>query len=154
MVIFGCGYVGRLLAEAAVKAGYAVWIHSRNPESLAAVQSVPHERHLVADLHEKDWHGQLRGHWDVVVNLVSSAGGGIEGYQLSYIDGNRSIRDWARTVEVDRFIYSSATSVYPQTGGEWVCETDVPELDRLSANGKVLRQAELEILQSEVIPRR
>jgi nucleoside-diphosphate-sugar epimerase len=154
MVIFGCGYVGRALAEKAVEAGYAVWIHSRNPEALAAVEGVPRERRIIADLHESGWHDQLKGHWDVAINLVSSAGGGIEGYRLSYLEGNRSIRDWAKVAEVDRFIYSSATSVYPQTDGEWVAEEDVPALDRLSENGQVLRQAELEILDSEAFPRR
>ena len=154
MVIFGCGYVGRALAGKAVEAGYAVWIHSRNPDALAMVEGIPPERRIVADLHEDFWHHQLDGEWDVAVNLVSSAGGGIEGYRLSYLEGNRSIREWGRKADVGRFLYSSATSVYPQTQGEWVDEDDVPELDYLPQNGQVLRQAELEILDSEAFPRR
>jgi nucleoside-diphosphate-sugar epimerase len=154
LVIFGCGYVGRELARQAVEAGHEVWIQSRNPEALAAVGEVPAERRIAGNLHEKEWHAALAGSWDAAVNLVSSAGGGIEGYRLSYLEGNRSIREWARANEVGRFIYTSATSVYPQVEGEWVAEDDVPELDALSANGKVLRQAELEILQSDVFPQR
>ncbi|MEX0330576.1 MAG: NAD-dependent epimerase/dehydratase family protein [Puniceicoccaceae bacterium] len=154
MVIFGCGYVGRALAEKAVEAGYAVWIQSRNPDALGAVDAVPEERRIIADLHEPDWHAELGGEWDIAINLVSSAGGGIEGYRLSYLEGNRSIRNWASKVDVGRFVYSSATSVYPQTDGQWISEDDVPRLDRLSENGRVLRQAELEILESEAFPRR
>ena len=153
MVIFGCGYVGRALAQTAVEAGYAVWIHSRNPDALAAVKAVPAERHIIADLHERDWHPRLDGQWDVAVNLVSSAGGGIDGYRISYLEGNRSIREWAAKADVARFLYSSATSVYPQTDGGWVAEEDVPDLDRLSQNGQVLRQAELEILDNTVFSR-
>ena len=107
-------------------------------------------RHVVADLHSRDWHGDLQGDWDVVINLVSSAGGGLDGYRLSYIEGNRSIREWAGTRQVDRFVYSSATSVYPQTDGNWVNEEDVPAIDNLSPNGAILRQAECDILDSGV----
>lgn len=153
-VIFGCGYVGRELARRLVETGVEVWIQSRNPEALAAVKEVPSERHVIADLHDTDWHHRLSGHWDVAFNLVSSAGGGIDGYRLSYLEGNRSIREWAGRVGVSRFIYTSATSVYPQSQGEWVREEDVPEMDRLSTNGQVLRQAEIEILESAVFPRR
>lgn len=150
LVIFGCGYVGRALAREATLQGWEVWIQSRNAESLASVKEVPEDRRVVGNLHESGWHERLSGHWDAVVNLVSSAGGGIDGYRLSYLEGNRSIREWARSAEVGRFIYSSATSVYPQTDGGWVAEDDVPEPASLSANGRILRESELEILQSDV----
>lgn len=150
MVIFGCGYVGRELARAAANAGYEVWIHSRNPETLKAVSEIPLERHIVGDLHGDGWHRKLTGSWDVVFNLVSSAGGGLVGYELSYIEGNRSIMRWAASNPVKRFVYTSATSVYPQTDGEWVTEEDVPELEVLSDSGRILRRAEKEILESKV----
>ena len=155
MVIFGCGYVGRALARAAIGGGWEVWIHSRNAGSLAEVEEVPPERRVTGNLHEAGWHPRLSGDWDVAFNLVSSAGGGMEGYRLSYLEGNRSIRQWARRAAVGRFLYTSATSVYPQTGGEWVCEEDVPQdLKSLSPSGQVLRQSELEILESPVFPER
>lgn len=150
MIIFGCGYVGRELADMAIADGYEVWIHSRNPESLRSVAQVPPERRIIADLHTHDWHKQLTGTWDVAVNLVSSAGGGLFGYELSYIEGNRSIRHWAQHNRVQRFLYTSATSVYPQTDGEWVTEDDVPPLTELSESGRILRRAEQEILDAEV----
>jgi nucleoside-diphosphate-sugar epimerase len=154
MVIFGCGYVGRALAAKAVAAGYEVWIQSRNMDSLDTVTAVPPGQRIASVLHDDSWHGRLSGRWDAAINLVSSAGGGIDGYRLSYIEGNRSIREWAAGVDVGRFVYTSATSVYPQVEGEWVAEEDVPELDHLSENGKVLRQAELEILESDAFPQR
>ena len=154
LVIFGCGYVGRALAREAVEAGWAVWIHSRNPDALAAVEEVPPERRIVANLHEPDWHARLPGTWDVAVNLVSSAGGGLEGYRLSYLEGNRSVRQWAAGVELGRYLYTSATSVYPQTDGEWVGEDDVPAIDHLSPSGALLREAEREVLGTDFCPQR
>ena len=155
LVIFGCGYVGRAMAMAAVQAGWQVWIQSRNAAALEAVKSVPVERRLRCDLHSRDWHDRLPGHWDVVLNLVSSAGGGLEGYRLSYLEGNRSIAAWAASRPVGRFIYTSATSVYPQSDGSWVSETDVPsELEKLSPSGAILREAELEVLASSAFEER
>ncbi|MGC9452376.1 MAG: NAD-dependent epimerase/dehydratase family protein [Oceanipulchritudo sp.] len=150
IIIFGCGYVGRELARAGSQRGWEVWIQSRNADSLAAVAGVPPERRIVGNLHEDAWHAQLAGSWDAAVNLVSSAGGGLDGYRLSYLKGNRSIRKWAEGTDVGRFLYTSATSVYPQTNGEWVGEEDVPEINHLSPSGAILREAELEILESTV----
>ncbi len=154
LVVFGCGYVGRSLARRAAGLGWEVWIQSRNAASLQAVAAVPAHRRLVCDLHGPDWHGRLPGPWDAAVNLVSSAGGGLDGYRLSYLEGNRSILAWAERVPVERFIYTSATSVYPQVHGEWVGEDDVPALECLSPTARVLRQAELEVLGAGVFARR
>lgn len=154
LVIFGCGYVGRSLAGALSAAGHEVWIHSRNADSLSRVNGVPVDHKIVAHLQSPDWHDRLPGHWDAAINLVSSAGGGLDGYRLSYLEGNRSIRDWALNCRVDRFIYTSATSVYPQTDGQWVGEEEVPEIEQLSPSGQILRQAELELMGDEIIPTR
>lgn len=151
LVIFGCGYVGRTLARAAVAAGWEVWIQSRNGDSLAVVNEVQAARRVVGDLHSRDWHAALPGKWDLAINLVSSAGGGLDGYRLSYIEGNQSILEWAGKAEVGRFIYTSATSVYPQTEGEWVAEEDVPAPASLSPSGQLLREAELIVMESEAV---
>lgn len=155
LVIFGCGYVGQALARAASHAGWQVWIQSRNADSLNAVSEVPAERRIQSDLHGRDWHDRLSGSWDGAVNLVSSAGGGLDGYRLSYLEGNRSIAEWAASRAVGRFIYTSATSVYPQSDGSWVQEEDVPgDLQQLSPSGAILRQAELEVLDSSCFEER
>jgi len=150
MVIFGCGYVGRLLAAEAVARGIEVWALSRNARMLASLDCLPHARRICADLHTADWHAQVPGDWDYAVNLVSSAGGGLDGYRLSYLEGNRSIVKWAGHRLVQRYLYTSATSVYPQTSGEWVGEGDVPARNELSPNGRILREAEEELLASPV----
>jgi nucleoside-diphosphate-sugar epimerase len=137
------------LAEAAIKAGCEVWIQSRNRDSLNAVGGVPVGRRIDGDLDGVGWHSRLEGDWDYAVNLVSSAGGGLEGYKRSYIEGNRSIREWAAGRRVGRFLYTSATSVYPQSDGRWVTEADVPEVEALSPSGALLRQSEEETLAAD-----
>lgn len=146
IIIFGCGYVGRPLGRNLANAGHEVWLHSRNAESLSAVDCVPDNRKISGNLHNTDWHQKLTGKWDIAYNLVSAAGGGLDGYRLSYIQGNQSIRDWASQVDVDRLIYSSATSVYPQSSGEWVTENDVPDFEQLSPSGGILFEAEQLVL--------
>lgn len=145
VAILGCGYVGASLAREAVDAGWDVWALTRNKARLEGLTMVPKEQRIAADLHGDDWHEQLSGDFDVVWNLVSSAGGGLTGYEVSYVEGNRSIRRWASGRKVGHFIYTSATSVYPQTDGEWVSEENVPDLESLSPSGRILRIAEQEI---------
>jgi nucleoside-diphosphate-sugar epimerase len=152
VALFGCGYVGVPLARSLARMGDEVWALTRNADRLAQLEEIPLERRICADLQSTDWHGSLGGDFDVVLNLVSSAGGGLAGYRLSYLDGNRSIATWATGRRVGRYIYTSATSVYPQTDGEWVSETDVPAIETLSASGQVLRTAELQVEAARIAP--
>ena len=67
-------------------------------------------------------------------------GGGLAGYRLSYVDGNRSLVDW---MEKSRFagpaIYTSSVSVYPDSQGGWVGESNVyPHSER----AKIMLEAE------------
>lgn len=150
VAVFGCGYVGVPLVRAAAGLGWEVWALTRNAGRLAQLGDLPADRRVCADLHTDDWHARLPGDFDVVWNLVSSAGGGIEGYRLSYLEGNRSLARWAAGRCVGRYIYTSATSVYPQTDGAWVSEGDVPEVSRLSASGQVLRAAEEAVVAAQM----
>jgi nucleoside-diphosphate-sugar epimerase len=152
VVIFGCGYVGEALARAAVVKGWEVWALTRNAAALEALSCISSERRICAELHKDDWHQRLVGEFDIAWNLVSSAGGGLAGYTTSYLEGNRSIARWAASGKLKRFVYSSATSVYPQTEGEWVSETDVPDSETLSPSGRILRMAECTIASSPPAP--
>lgn len=151
ILITGCGYVGQALARLLSRAGHEVWILSRNPEALQAVSEIPGERKIQAHLHDPDWHGRVQGDWLAVVNLVSSAGGGVDGYRISYVEGNRSILHWAASRRVERFLYTSSTSVYSQTDGSLLDEAAVPGPEGLSPTGKWLRQAEESVLANGVI---
>ncbi|WP_269542116.1 NAD-dependent epimerase/dehydratase family protein [Cerasicoccus fimbriatus] len=138
-LILGCGYVGVAVGRALTDAGATVDALTRNAER--ADEAEQFARNVIrCELDTADWHNQVATQYDFVLNCVSSAGNGMEGYRKSYIGGMGSIIDWAQNAEVGTYAYTSATSVYPHSDGRIVTEEDVPE--DLTANGDVLREAE------------
>ena len=141
LVIFGCGYVGAELARTALAAGARVEALTRNPEKAATLRSAGLAPVVVADLASPDWHGQIAGGADLVVNCVSS--GGPDLYRHAYVGGMASILAWAAksAVPVGTLVYTSSTSVYAQGGGATVTETD--SADGATPNGAIIRESEL-----------
>lgn len=125
LVIFGCGYVGSAVAQAAIVQGAQVTALTRNPDKAAALKSIGVGQVVVADLASGDWHRQIPAGVDFVLNAVSSGGRGADGYRHSYLDGMRSILAWAKSgaQPIGTFVYTSSTSVYPQGGGATVDES-------------------------------
>ena len=138
LIIFGAGYVGSALAREAVECGLSVVALTRNTEKAHAL-SATGVRVVIADLASSSWHSQIAPQAHYVVNCVSSGGGGVEGYRRSYLEGMRSILTWARhsawagegkeqdastdSTGIGTFVYTSSTSVYPQSKGARVDET-------------------------------
>jgi nucleoside-diphosphate-sugar epimerase len=140
LVIFGCGYVGSAVAQAALAAGARVEALTRNPEKADALRAAGVARVAVADLATGEWHRELAPGADFVVNTVSS--GGPENYRRSYVGGMQSILAWAAkdSIPVDTFVYTSSTAVYPQGGGAVVDESaDAPGS---TPNGAIIRESE------------
>ena len=142
LVIFGCGYVGTALAQAAVAAGARVEVLTRNREKAAALRALGLAQVVVAELSSTAWHSQLAGGADFAVNCVSSGGPGSEGYLQSYVMGLQSILAWAATgtTPVGTMVYTSSTSVYPQDGGVGVDES--APADGATPNGRIIRESE------------
>lgn len=139
LVVFGAGYLGGALVEQAVAAGLRVTALTRNAEKarmLAERGAVP----LIADLADGAWENALPEGADLVVNCVSSGGGGLEGYRHSYVDGMRAVLAWAERSPVGPLVYTSSTSVYPQDGGVTVDE-EAPLGEAVGAPA-ILREAE------------
>jgi nucleoside-diphosphate-sugar epimerase len=140
IAILGAGWLGIRLAEQALRHGMHVSTLTRNQVTTEKLRDLGVHHPLTAQLHEATWHGQLPREQDFVVNCVSSAGGGIEGYRLSYMEGNRSVLAWAGSNHPATFIYTGSTSVYPQVDGQLVDETASTE--GASESGQVLLEAE------------
>jgi nucleoside-diphosphate-sugar epimerase len=139
LVIFGCGYVGTAVAREACRAGLRVEALTRNPgraAELAALGAHP----VVADLATDTWHERLAPGADLVLNCVSSGGGGLDGYRRSYVEGMRSLLAWAHRDPVGTLVYTSSTSVYPQDGGA-VVEEEAPT-EGAGETGRILLEAE------------
>lgn len=122
LVVFGAGYVGGAVARQAVAGGLRVTALTRNAVKAADLRAAGVET-VEADLAGTDWQARVPAEADFVLNSVSSGGGGVAGYQHSYVDGMRAVAEWARRGKVGTLVYTSSTSVYPQSGGVRVDET-------------------------------
>ena len=140
VMIFGCGYVGTALAEVLATIGLRVGALTRNAERAAALRKSGLAEVVQADLDGTDWQRKLSGRYDAVVNCVSSAGGGIDGYRKSYVEGQKRIIEWAETQKLRSYIYTSSTSVYPQDGGVEVDEG--ADTSEAGSTGQVLLESE------------
>lgn len=146
VLIFGCGYVGTALAEALIQAGVYVGALTRNVEKAAQLRRLGLDEVVVNDLHDSNWHPKLSGSYEVVVNCVSSAGGGLDGYRKSYVEGQQSILKWADNRPIRTYIYTSSTSVYPQDEGVEVNET--ADTSAASPTGQLLLKSEQILLDA------
>ena len=81
--------------------------------------------------------------FDVVIHCASSGGGGTESYRRVYLEG---AQESSRGVAARTFLYTSSTSVYAQTGGEWVDEESAT--DPVHETGRILREAEEVVRQT------
>lgn len=139
-MIFGCGYVGTALARTLIGQGVRVGALTRNLERAAELRELGLAEVLAADLDGAGWKKELVGNYDAAVNCVSSAGGGIDGYRKSYLEGQKRILEWARTQEIRSYVYTSSTSVYPQDGG--IAVDEEADTTEASPTGQVLLESE------------
>lgn len=121
LLVVGCGYIGGAVADAALARGWTVTGLTRNADQARALAARGVQA-IVADLAEDTWHAQVSREQDIVLNSVSSGGGGLAGYRHSYVAGMRSLFAWAAAGVRATLVYTSSTSVYPQDHGEVVTE--------------------------------
>ena len=126
VLILGAGYVGRVLAAEFTSQGHQVCAVSRQSGDVDSTN--------LADLKK------LGVDWDFVINSVSSSKGGLEEYRRVYFEGTRNIIEWLSGSPIQKYIYTSSTSVYGQTDGSWVDETSATEPQ--SETSKVLVETE------------
>jgi len=123
MAILGCGYLGSELARQALSKGFRVVALTRNPATAEALRKLGVQQVMEAELDDDSWHEAVNSDQDYVVNCVGSAGGGLQGYAKSYLDGQGSVARWMKKGRVGTFLYTSSVSVYPQMDGQLVDET-------------------------------
>lgn len=77
----------------------------------------------------------------LVIHCASSGRGGAEQYRRVFLEGARGL---IGAFPAARFLFTSSTSVYAQTDGEWVDETSPAEPAR--ETGRILRETEEAVL--------
>ncbi|MDB6030303.1 MAG: NAD-dependent epimerase/dehydratase [Verrucomicrobiales bacterium] len=126
VLIVGCGYVGLPLGTELVRQGHEVFGLRRSAEgseTLVAAGIKP----LTGDITQPSDLQSLPGPFEWVVNTVSSTKGGAEEYKEVYLQGTRNLVDWLAGSSIQKYVYTSSTSVYGQTDNSQVKESSSTE---------------------------
>lgn len=132
VLVVGCGYVGKPLAETLAAQRHEVSGVSREPTDFAAAVT-----HIACDITRPEQVARLPGEFDWVVNTVSSTKGGVEEYQAVYLEGTKHLLDH---VKFQKYVFTSSTSVYAQNDGSLVSESSPAEPQ--SPTSQILRETE------------
>lgn len=141
LLIFGCGYVGLELARQALNFGWLVTAFTRNPQTALYAKQLGANA-IVGTLQDRGWWKQISADYDYVVNSVGAFSPTIEGYKESYHKGMQSIVGWMEKtkLQAENLIFTSSSSVYPQTDGGLVDEE--ADTAGVSPRGEILLDAE------------
>jgi nucleoside-diphosphate-sugar epimerase len=96
---------------------------TRNSETAAKLRNMGVNRVVESQIENDDWHTQLDPIQDFVVNCVGASSSDTDGYITSYVEGQDSVMTWLEQGNVGTFLFTSSSSVYPQTGKRFVDET-------------------------------
>jgi len=140
VLIAGCGYLGQATADVFETAGWEVegWTNSRKS---ARELSAKHYRVDALDISNARQVAARTGNFDAVIHCASTRGGDVDLYRSVYLIGTRNLLD--RFPEA-KILFTSSTSVYAQSNGEWVTEESPAEPNQ--ETGKILREAEQLVL--------
>jgi nucleoside-diphosphate-sugar epimerase len=139
VLIVGCGYAGLPLGAELVRRGHEVFGLRRSVLVEAELQAdgiTP----LHADITRPESLKNLPRDFDWIVNCAASVGGTAEDYRQVYLEGNRHLAAHFAGSKLQKFIYTSSTSVYAQNDGSVVTETSPAEPEAPTA--KVLVETE------------
>ena len=145
VIIFGCGYVGSELARVCLSKSWAVFAFTRNLQTADKLVQLGAEVHT-GNLHSDSWWKEIPCRFDHVVNTVGAASPTVEGYEQSYLHGMQSILGWIEKGggALQSLVFTSSSSVYPQTDGCLVNEESSTE--DVSDRGEILLAAERKCL--------
>ena len=143
ILVVGAGDVGGNLAVRLVQEGHDVWGLRRSEQ-----QDETGIRWIQADVTESETLVGLPEHLDIVVYCVASPVFSREGYHEYYYRGLRHILKALRNHELRRVFFTSSSSVYHQSGGEWVDETS--DTTPKSFAGQELLAAEQALIKNAI----
>ena len=142
VLIAGCGYVGLATADLFHRAEWEVNGWTSSPESAATLKTQPFPIRAV-DLTDRAAVERAAEDFDVVIQCASSRGGGAEDYRRIYLHAAEHL---SAAFPQALLLFTSSTSVYAQSDGEWVTEESVAEPQR--ETGRILRETEEAVLAS------
>lgn len=140
VLVAGCGYLGRAVAQNLAGAGFEViaWNRSGNLMHSARQPSFPIQ---AVDLSVAPAVEDHKFAADIVLHCASSAGGDLSAYRDIYLLG---VNNLIRSFPSAHLVFTSSTSVYAQREGEWVTEESPAQPQ--TPKGRILREAETAVL--------
>ncbi len=137
ILIAGCGFVGLAAARLFHRNGWDVIGCTHSVESALGLKEP--FRVVACDIADVEAVRVAEGFCglDAVIHCASSGKGGADAYRRVYLGGARNLAEIARP---KRLLFTSSTSVYAQTTGEWVNEESAAAPDR--ETGRVLMETE------------
>lgn len=136
VVIAGCGFLGEAAADLFYDKSCSVLGVCASEESVRRLAGKPYPV-IARDISSRFTAPQSWEETDALVHCASSAGGGPEAYRAIYLEGLKTCLEAFRP---RRVVFTGSTSVYAQTGGEWVDEESETRPGR--ETGRVLLEAE------------
>jgi nucleoside-diphosphate-sugar epimerase len=136
VLVIGCGYVGSQLLRELARTGWQATGVTLSEGSAAALRKEGFEV-FAADLRTSDFQLLAKKNPAIIIHCASSGRAGPAAYREIFLETTK------RLIEVTsgkHLIFTSSTSVYPQTDGSVVTETDLAEPDR--ETGKILSETE------------
>src|SRR5207244_10270844 len=118
VLIAGCGYLGRAVADLFVGRGWEVEGWTKSAESAQRLSTKPYPV-LAVDLALEHRVRAQTENFDAVIHCASTRGGDVDLYRHVYLDGARRLLE---RFTGSRILFTSSTSVYAQTNGEWITE--------------------------------
>ena len=120
ILVIGCGYVGLPLAQALAQLGHTV--HGTRRSAFTAEGITTH----ALDVTDRESFETLPREVDWICYTPSSSRGDATVHRAVFVDGTRNLLDWLGDTPA-RLLFTSSTSVYPQTDGHWVDEESPDE---------------------------
>jgi shikimate kinase/nucleoside-diphosphate-sugar epimerase len=146
-LVIGCGYVGSRLAELLHAQGETVVGITHSQESADVLSQTQPFSVRACDVTDPVAVALLAQSLpsppEVIIHCASSRRGGADSYRAVYLGGTHHL---LAAFPAAHFLFTSSTSVYPQTEGELVTEESAAKPDRETS--QILRDSEDLILSS------
>jgi nucleoside-diphosphate-sugar epimerase len=139
-LIIGLGYLGESLADHLHAAGHTIVGITKSHGHAALLDASNHYATLPCDLSNSWEIAHLATKVpapEVIIHCASSGRGGADAYQAVFLEGTQHLQKF---FPKSRILFTSSTSVYPQTDGSVVTEASPAEPDRETS--RILRQTE------------
>ena len=136
ILVIGCGYLGAQLLRQLARNGWKATGITLSESSAGALRSQG-LKVVAADLRTSDLRVLTETNPSVIIHCASSGKGGAMAYREIFLETTRRL---INETSFEHLIFTSSTSVYAQTDGSTVTETDIAEPER--ETGQILRQTE------------